>query len=98
MSQTPEPKPPEPKPKQPAQGLGIVALVLGICAVFLSFSPFTLLLGWLCGIAGIICAVAAKGQDNKGGIATAGLVCSVVGIALGLMVFVACTSFIVPFI
>ena len=55
--------------------LGIVSLVLCCCSGIFSV-PF--------GIGGIICAVLAK-KNGKSGMATAGLVCSIIGLVFGIM-------------
>lgn len=70
--------------QQPSQGLAIASLVLGIAG---------LALGWIIpvlGIVGIILAVMARKNGNTGGIATAGLVLSIISTAIGGALF-ACT-------
>lgn len=61
--------------------LAIVSLILGIIAIICSCCGWV---GIIFGIAGIICAVFANKQ-GKSGLAKAGLICSIVGIALGLI-------------
>ena len=81
---------------QKKETLAIVSLVLGIvslvvcCCSGLFSTPF--------GIGGIICAVLAQ-KNGKSGIATAGLICSIIGVVfgfvsaiLGIMVFMALMS------
>ena len=55
--------------------LGIVSLVLCCCSGLFS-TPF--------GIGGIICAVLSK-KNGKSGIATAGMVCSIIGVVFGVL-------------
>ena len=70
------------EPKQ-TNVLAIVSLVLGrlaiVCGCCLAW------VGCLFGIAGIICAVLSK-KNGKSGLATAGLICSIAGIVLGLAI------------
>lgn len=70
--------------------MGVASLVLGILSVILAvvFSGF----GWLAailGLVGIILASVAKKKDPDG-MATAGLVLSIIGLVLGLLMYVAC--------
>ena len=55
--------------------LGIVSLVVCCCSGLFSV-PF--------GIGGIICAVLSK-KNGKSGMATAGLVCSIIGVVFGIL-------------
>ena len=68
---------PNMKQAQPYHGLAIASLVLGI----LSFFCFGLIAGGLA----IVFAAIAKGNGNKSGVATAGLVCGIVGFVLTLI-------------
>ena len=65
--------------------LAIISLVLGI----LSISGW---IGALFGIGGIICAVFANKQ-GKSGLSKAGLICSIVGIVLGILITVLAVVF-----
>lgn len=65
-------------------------MVLGIIGLVLSFIPFV---GWLCALVGIILGALgiskAKKIGGKGkGMAIAGLVCGIVGLAIGILLFV----------
>ena len=74
---------PNMKPAQPYQGYAIASLVLGI----LSFFCF----GIISGALAIAFASIAKNNGNKSGMATAGLVCGIVGLVLtviGLFAFI----------
>ena len=55
--------------------LGIVSIVVCCCSGIFSI-PF--------GIGGIICAVLSK-KNGKSGMATAGLVCSIIGLVFGIV-------------
>lgn len=62
------------------------ALVLGILSVVLGF--FISFLGLLACVVGIVFAVRGRKDSEKRAMATAGLVCSVIGIALALAAIV----------
>ena len=55
--------------------LGIVSLVVCCCSGLFS-TPF--------GIGGIICAVLSK-KNGKSGMATAGMICSIIGVVFGVI-------------
>ena len=70
--------------------LAIISLVLGILSIVLGCCS-----GWigaLFGIGGIICAVFANKQ-GKSGLSKAGLICSIVGIVLGILITVLAVVF-----
>ena len=69
----------EPEQKQ-SNGMAIVSLVLGITAIVFSCCCG---IGFVLGIAGIICAVVAN-KRNKSGLGLAGLICSIIGTVFGL--------------
>ena len=67
--------------------LGIISLVIGV------FSSG--LLGWLGAIIaliGVILGVLERKKPDKSKIATAGMVCSIVGLVLCLLLYVACAA------
>lgn len=67
--------------------LGIVSLVIGI------FFPSVGWLGAIVAIVGIILgSTARKKQDEQHKIATAGMVCSIVGIVINLIFYIACVA------
>lgn len=76
--------------------MGVAALVLGIIAIIIGiFSAGTL--GWAGAIMGIIGIIlGALGRKNapegKTGVATGGLVCSIIGTILSLLLYVACAA------
>ena len=76
--------------------MGIASLVLGIISIVLGvFSAGSL--GWigaLTGIVGIILGALGKknAPDEKKGMATAGLVCSIIGTILCLFLYIACVA------
>ena len=75
--------------------LAIVSLVLGILSIVLGCCT-----GWvgaLFGVGGIICAVFANKQ-GKTGLAKGGLICSIVGIVLGILITILAVVFSVAMI
>ena len=73
-------------------GLAIASLVLGIVGIVCIFAGK----GWLSlilGIIGIILAVKSKKQSPSG-MATAGLVLSIISTVFGALVFIACTALV----
>ena len=74
--------------------MGVASLVLGIISVVLAvlFSGFC----WLAAILGLIGIVLGTSARKKGqdGVATAGLVLSIIGLILGLLMYVACAAMV----
>ena len=77
---------------EPGKGLAVASLVLGILSLVFMFFSFIGWLGTILGIIGIILAVVAKQQGAKGGMVTAGLVLSIIGAALSLVLYIACVA------
>ncbi len=80
--------------QQPGKGAATASLVLGIISLIgllISWIPFISLISIGCGIAGIICSASAKKAGFVGGIRTAGLVMSIIGLIIGCIGFVSCT-------
>ena len=71
--------------------MGVASLVLGIislvCALFLSGMGW---LGAIVGVIGIVLGALGRKDPEKKGIATAGLVCSIIGFILSIILYVAC--------
>ena len=76
--------------------LGILSIVLGCCTGWIGalfgIGGFELFLILLFGFGGIICAVFANKQ-GKTGLAKGGLICSIVGIVLGILITVLAVVF-----
>lgn len=94
MSQSPMDESLTPE-QQTGRSLGIASLVLGIITdVFIFIGPFGLL-GLVTGIVGIVLGAMGRKRlpEGRRGMATAGLVCSIVGVsiiallALGTLLF-----------
>ena len=79
-------------------GLNIAGMVLGIVAIIFLFIPGVSFLGWICGIVGIILSAIAisnakKAGQKPAGMAVAGLVLSIISIAIGLiLVMIGCVA------
>ncbi len=76
--------------------MGIASLVLGILALVIGlFSAGAF--GWLgaiLAIIGIILGALGKKVPEKKGIATAGLVLSIIGLVLSLILYIACVALV----
>lgn len=72
-----------------SNGYAIASLVLGIVSIVFSF--FLQWLGLIIGIVGIVLAVVAK-KKNPTGMATAGLVLSIIGTVFCALFFIACVA------
>jgi uncharacterized membrane protein len=74
--------------------MGVASLVLGIIAIVIGvFSAGSL--GWagaIMAIVGIILGALGRKNPEKQGIATAGLVCSIIGLILCLILYIACAA------
>ena len=70
--------------KVPGTGLAIASMVLGIIS-FLCYPIIT-------GVLAVIFGAVAKNKGCTSGMATAGIVCGIIGVALWLLMMVACDS------
>ncbi len=71
--------------------MAVASLVLGICSLVFPFIG----LGWLScivGIVGVILGALGRKNTEKKGMATAGLVMSIISVALGLIMWLACAA------
>ena len=71
--------------------MAVASLVLSIVALIIAiFAPY---IGWLAillGVAGIVLGALGKKDPNKSGMATAGLVMSIIAVALSSILWIAC--------
>ncbi len=73
--------------------MGVCSLVLGIIAIVCSFFlPGLNWLGAVLGIIGIIFGALGRKNVEKKGLATAGLVLSIIATVLGLITWIACAA------
>ncbi|MCL2342962.1 MAG: DUF4190 domain-containing protein [Firmicutes bacterium] len=85
----------------PGKNKAIASLVLGIIAIVFFWIPIFNTIPLILAIIGLILAIGArKDMDAAGamdgrGLATAGLVCSIVGLALSAVGFITCTVCVV---
>ena len=75
----------------PSNGKAIASLVLGIIAIICVFFGYGALLGVVVGVVGLILGMQAK-KANPSGMATAGIVLSIVAIAVCVVGFIACVA------
>ena len=73
--------------------MGIASLVLGIVSLVCGcFLPGLQWIGSIAGLIGIILGALGRKNSEKKGIATAGLVCSIIGFVLSTIFYVACVA------
>ena len=68
--------------------LAIASLVLGIIAVVCCFTGIGSIVAIICGIIGIVLAGKSKNRGYFGGMRTAGFVLSIIGLVLGVLIFI----------
>ena len=69
---------------QPSKALGIVGMILGIVSIPLDF---VYLIGFFTGVAGLIISIIARSKRSGGGMAIAGLILSIISLAIVAIVF-----------
>ncbi len=77
-----------------SNGAAVASLVLGILSIICSFFGYSSIAGLILGIIGVSLGAKARKQSQTG-IATAGFVCSIIGLilsALGLVCAIACAG------
>lgn len=72
--------------------MGVTSLVLGIVALVCCFIPGAGIVGIILGILGIILGALGKKNPEKKGIATGGLVCSIIATAICGITYIACAA------
>lgn len=77
-----------PPPKNPGQSMGIASMVLGICSLVIPFA------GIATALVGLIMGVIAKKKSSEAnmpsGMATAGIVCSIITLAVSVLCVFTC--------
>lgn len=74
-----------------SNGKAIASLVLGIVSLVCVFFGYGAILGIILGIIGIVLGISAK-KEQPSGMATAGLVLSIIAVALCVLSFIACIA------
>ena len=74
--------------------MGVVSLVLGIISLCVSiFSAGSLgIVGTICAILGIVFGALGKKNPETEKMAKAGLICSIIALCIGLLLFIICTG------
>lgn len=72
--------------------MGVASLVLGIISLVAAFIPGLNWLGAIFALIGVVLGALGRKNPEKKGIATGGLVCSIIGLVLGLILWIACAS------
>jgi len=71
--------------------MAVASMVLGIVSIVFSFIGGLNFVGLVVGIVGLVLGILAK-KKAPSGMATAGIVCSIIGIVLTALVLVACAA------
>jgi len=76
--------------------MAVASLVLGIVSIIFAFTGFLAFIGAITGIVGIILGALAmknlKAENQPTGMATGGLVTSIIGASLALILYLACVA------
>lgn len=76
--------------QKPSNGAGVASLVVGIIGVIFSFIIWISIIGLILGIVGCVMSSISRKNIGPNGIATAGLVLSIIAIVFGSLLFSAC--------
>jgi len=82
--------------QQKNNGKAVASMVLGIISVIFIFTGSFSLIGIVLAIIGLILGISAK-KESPSGMATAGIVLSIIGLALCAISFLACVACIGAF-
>lgn len=84
------PQTPQASPN-PSNGKAVASLVLGIISLIFIFLGIYAILGIVLGIIGLILGISAK-KEAPSGMATAGIVISIIGLGICALTFLACVA------
>ncbi len=76
----------------PGQNEAVVSLIMGIIAVLLWFFGYSSLISVVLSIVGLVYASKSKQLGFNGPMRTAGFVLSLIGLAGGALIFIACVA------
>lgn len=84
-------------PAQPQNGMGVAGFVCGLVGLLFSFIPLIGVIAWPLVIIGVVLSgvgmnYANQGKANNKGMATAGLVVSIIGLAISFIWVIAASS------
>ena len=90
-----------PQPNTGSNGLAIASLVLGIVSLVLvaafSWMLWVSIAGLCLGIVGTILGVMGRKNDTGRTMATAGMILSIIGIAIGAICFISCFTYYITY-
>ena len=69
--------------------MGIASLILGILAIILCFTPIPGVIAIICAVVGIILGVLARKNPEQRGLGTAGMIVSIIALAIVIIVIIA---------
>ena len=90
--QQPTQNPQQEKPKSgpyPGKGLSIASMVLGILSILFIFTGYLSIMAVVLGAVGLSLGIAGK-KKTRNDMATAGIVLSIISLAIGSLVFISC--------
>ena len=72
--------------------MGIAALILGIVSIASNFVGVGMPVGVICGLVGIVLGAIGRKNPDTRGLATGGLVCSIIGFVWSIIFIVGCAA------
>lgn len=75
--------------------MGVASLVLGIISIIFAFTGPIGFIGIIAGVTGIILGAIARKKEPTTGIATGGLITSIVGTSIAVLLYLACIACVV---
>ena len=72
--------------------MAVASLVLGIVSIALNFIGLGFPIGTILGLVGIVPGLMARKSDPGNGLATGGMVCSIIGTILSVLFIVLCAA------